>query len=275
MMNKTLADTGMLPLIHTTRQLLIGLLVCLYSDNLAAFDHQHQQFDALLQEIVIVNGHQSSVDYARLKKAPGQLTDYLAGISAIDRDEFSAWSVNQQKAFLINAYNAFTIQLILSAYPDLASIKDLGSFFSSPWKQRFFSLWGEPQHLDYIEHDVLRRNYADPRLHFVLVCASISCPPLSRHAYSAEQLEQQMNHATENFIRDKQRNHFDTETGTLYLSPLFKWYREDFGAQTDDVKRFVARWISDDPLIVRQISNTDIAIRFNDYDWSLNDRSHK
>ncbi len=253
------------------KQWLLCLFVCLYSHQLAAFDQQHHDFDSLLQNIVRIQGHQSTVDYAQLKTSPQPLNDYLTSISAVSRDQFSTWTEKQQLAFLINAYNALTLNLILSEYPDLESIKDLGSFFTSPWKKNFFSLWGEPHSLDYIEHDVLRREYNEPRLHFVLVCASLSCPPLMPYAYTADELEQQLSHATRNFLRDSERNYFERSNKTLHLSPIFKWYKEDFVSGSADLQHFVAPWMTDDLQQQQNIIDNHVTIQFTDYDWSLND----
>ena len=99
-------------------------------------------------------------------------------------------------AFWINAYNAYTIRLVLDHYP-VSSIKDIGSkikipFVTTPWAAKFFSIGGEKMSLDNIEHGTLRKNYNDPRIHFALVCASISCPRLRNEAYTAAALEKQL-----------------------------------------------------------------------------------
>ncbi len=118
------------------------LLILLYAGTspvLAAepFEHQHSQWDALLEKHVvwIDNGHASQVDYSTLKKERALLTSYLKVLSAVGKQTYDRWNREQQLAFLINAYNAYTVELILTRYPDLNSIKDLGSLFSSPWKK--------------------------------------------------------------------------------------------------------------------------------------------
>ena len=111
----------------------------------------------------------------------------------------STWSREQQMSFLINTYNAFTIKLILDNYPGITSIKDLGGLFiNSPWDKDLFRLFSKKTTLNFIEHQLLRKLYKDPRVHFVLVCASISCPPLRNEAYVAANLEQQLDDATIN-----------------------------------------------------------------------------
>ncbi len=109
--------------------------------------------------------------------------------SALTPAGFAGFSRSQQMAFLINAYNAFTIELVLTEYPKLKSIKDVGSIIGSPWKKTFYKLLGEQRNLDWIEHEQLRPRYNDPRIHTAIVCASIGCPALKPEAYTAERLD--------------------------------------------------------------------------------------
>ncbi len=134
------------------KSMLVGLLLfSVMLETAWAFDHSHRLFDGILKQVVVVNGSKSRVRYGWIKNNPGKLNRYIQEIESVTRAEFGLWSEKQQKAFLINAYNALTIKLILSKYPDLGSIKDLGGFFSGPWKVKFFRLFGEEQHLDHIE----------------------------------------------------------------------------------------------------------------------------
>lgn len=115
-------------------------------------------------------------------------------MSRVDQLEFDQWSTRQQLAFLINAYNAWTVELILEKWPDIDSIKDLGGIFSSPWRKEFISLLGEKRSLDNIEHDLIRGSgrYQDPRIHFAVNCASIGCPALRAEAYTGAKINQQL-----------------------------------------------------------------------------------
>ncbi|MFS8087035.1 MAG: DUF547 domain-containing protein [Acidobacteriota bacterium] len=125
----------------------------------AALDHMHPAWDALLRRHVVLveGGNASRVSYSGLQKERATLQKYLAALTGVTRAEYDGWTKPQQLAFLINAYNAFTVDLILGKYPDLQSIKDLGSVFTSPWKKSFFHLLGEPMSLDGIEHDTIRK----------------------------------------------------------------------------------------------------------------------
>jgi hypothetical protein len=244
------------------------------------FDHAHGAWNLLLQEHVRWDPDHtaSEVDYDRLKSNPVPLDRYLDQLSAVSRAEFDRFGRDQQLAFLINAYNAFTVQLILTEYPDLKSIKDLGSFFSSPWKKKFFRLLGESQSLDGIEHGLIRGSgrYNEPLIHFAVNCASIGCPALLDEAYVAEKLDQQLLGSTRSFLKDRSRNRFNAGNGTLNVSSLFDWYAEDFAKgwrgydSLQDFFRTHADWITDDPVAARRLLAGPLGIEFLDYDWKLN-----
>lgn len=245
-------------------------------------DPLHAPFDTLLERHVhwLASGHATAVDYDGLQRDRPALKAYLASLSAVPAATFAGWSKAQRRAFLINAYNAFTLELILTKYPDLKSIKDLGGLFSSPWKQRFFTLLGESRHLDDVEHGLLRgaADYDDPRIHFAVNCASIGCPALRPEAYAAESLDQQLDDQTRRFLGDTTRNRADAEGKRLLLSPIFKWYGDDFSRGlrgTRSVSQFIANYpdslglSADDANSLRRDEWT---VEFGDYDWGLNRR---
>ncbi len=248
---------------------------------LYAFDHQHSQWNVLLQKNIHLssNGSISQVDYAQFKQQSSQLSHYLNELSDINQKEFNLWTKNQQKAFLINAYNAFTIQLVLSQYPDLKSIKDIGSFFSTPWKKQFFVLLGQKRSLDELEHQFLRQEsiYDDPFIHIALVCASIGCPALINEAYTADKIEQQMALGMIKFLSDKQRNRYNPDAGTLEVSKIFDWYENDFNKghrgfySLNDLFAQYSKTLSHVPEEQKKISSKTVKIYFIDYDWRLND----
>ena len=158
--------------------------------------------------------------------AEGRARRLLEGHEA----EFDAWTKPQQQAFLINAYNAFTVELILTRYPDLKSIRDFGSVFGNPWKDKFFTLFGQPSYLDFIEHETLRKEgvYDDPRVHVAVVCASIGCPMLRNEAFTADNLEAQLDDAMRRFLSDRTRNRYNPQSKKLEISKIFDWYGKDF-----------------------------------------------
>lgn len=242
-----------------------------------AVDQDYAAWDALLKKHVrwLPDGKQSRVDYAGFKNDRPALKKVLDGFSAVSRAQFDGWSKAQQMAFLINAYNAFTIELVLSRYPDLKSIKDLGSVFQSPWKKKFFTLLGEERHLDWIEHEQLRPRYQEPRIHTAIVCASIGCPALRNEAFTAASLDAQLEDGMRRFLGDRTRNRY--RDGELQVSSIFKWFREDFEQghagfrQVEDVFARHADLLADAPADRERIRAKQAPLRFLDYDWSLND----
>jgi hypothetical protein len=242
-----------------------------------AFDQGHTLWDALLKKHVrwLPDNKQSRVDYAAMAADRDALKAVLAGYSAVTPAQFAGFAKPQQMALLINAYNAFTIELILTAYPKLKSIKDLGSLITSPWKKSFFSLLGEPRTLDWIEHEQLRPKYGEPRVHTAIVCASIGCPALRSEAYTADRLDDQLEDGMRRFLGDRTRNR--ASAGKLEVSPIFKWFREDFekghqGFQKlEDVFARYAAQLSSEPAVQEQLKARRLTPEFLDYDWSLND----
>ena len=247
---------------------LLGGLSATPSDS---FDHTHARWDAVVHEAVSPDGAISLVDYAALKRKPGEFDAYLAELTAVTAAEFGGWSESQRLAFLINAYNAWTVKLIVDNYP-VESIKELGGWLSSPWKQDFFELLGETRNLDDIEHGMIRQNFKEPRIHFAVNCASLGCPPLRAEAFRADRLDEQLEDNTRIFLQDVRRNKFDAARNTLHLSSIFKWYGSDFVATDGSVEAFVASRITADPAKRREIASRQVRIRFLDYDWTLNGR---
>ncbi|WP_245832136.1 DUF547 domain-containing protein [Solemya velesiana gill symbiont] len=192
--------------------LLLGLAAC--TQAALAFDHTHATWNKLLRTHVtwVSDGHASRVDYSGLQIERNDLANYLDDLSTVSRQEYNSWTKQQQLAFLVNAYNAFTVELLLTRYPDLESIKELGSLFSSPWKKRFLTLLGKKRSLDDIEHRMIREPgvFDEPRIHVAVVCASIGCPALHDEAFTAEQLDKQLEDSLVRFLSDRSRNRYKT-----------------------------------------------------------------
>lgn len=261
------------------RRLLFAFLILMCSSLplQAAFDRTHGQWDALLKQHVqwSKQGTASAVDYAGFAKDRAKLDLYLKSVTLVAKQEYSQWPLIEQQAFLINAYNAHTVQLILTRYPKLESIKDLGSLFSSPWRQQFFSLIGEKRSLDDVEHKLLRgdKRYQEPRIHFAVNCASIGCPALRDEAYTGAKLASQLEDQTIRFLRDNSRNRFDMKTGTYFVSRIFDWYQEDFEKYAGGVKAFLVRYAEKTgkyPAEVTYVKQNNFGIDYFPYDWSLN-----
>jgi Protein of unknown function, DUF547 len=254
------------------------------SANAAAFDHSHAAWDALVRKHVVLldGGKASKVNYLAFGKDRGALKTYLDSLSAVSAAEFKGWSKPQQMAFLINAYNAFTVELILQNYP-VKSIKDIGGIFDNRWKRQFFKLFGEDFYLDRIEHATLRKPgaYDEVRVHFALNCASIGCPMLREEAFIADQLDRQLEEQTQRFLSDRSRNRY--ADGKLEVSMIFNWFKDDwasgykgFDGKTPPItsrEQWFARYarlLADAPADQAKIAAGKVAIAFIDYDWGLN-----
>lgn len=278
--------------------LTIGLLLSLLTSNavIAAVDESevlsdanhlvqsqtkmalHDEWNTLLSRHVkpINQGHSSAIDYVSIQEERATLASYLKQLSLITPAEFDAWDKASQLALLINAYNAWTVELILTKYPEIDSIKDLGGLFSSPWDKSFIPLLGKTRSLNDIEHTLIRGSdsYNDPRIHFAVNCASIGCPALREEAYTGAKLELQLTEQTERFLADNSRNY--AKGDSLYLSSIFKWYGDDFAkgfAGANSVDEFLLLYpaaLKLTPMQQTQAKKQQLDIKYLDYDWSLN-----
>ena len=214
------------------------------------FIEVHDLWNDLLQKYVSDNG---KVNYQGLKKEHISLINYFKALNLAIPNETQ--SRENTLTYWINAYNAMTIDLILRHYP-IKSIKDI----KDPWQQRLWKLGEKWYNLDDIEHQILRK-MDEPRIHFAIVCASVSCPKLLNEAYSAENLESQLTQATKDFLNDHNRN--SVSTNSLELSKIFDWFSSDFTKKS--------------PLVDFLNLHTDIKISvdakktFKDYNWNLNE----
>ena len=233
----------------------------------ASFDHS--AFDALLAQHVDSAG---LVDYRAFEADPS-FDRYLEGLADAD---LSTLDADERLALWINAYNAWTIRLINDEdRPE--SIKDINKtlgFLSTggAWRVRFADVAGGTWTLDEIEHEVIRERFDEPRIHFALVCAAIGCPPLRAEAYTGARLDAQLDDQARRFLLDTpEKNRVDVEDGTLYLSPIFDWYEDDFGGSDEAVGRYIAQFLPAGP--ERDLLESgDFDVEHTDYDWSLNDQ---
>jgi hypothetical protein len=242
-------------------KLLISMFVATSACLAQEFDHAHRQ----LQEVLSEHVKDGLVDYEGIKKDPKNLDNYLKGVASVTQSQFDSWTQPQQIAFLSNAYNAYTIRLILKHYP-LDSIKDIGNFLVGPWKQKIVQIFGKTETLDHIEHGLLRKNYSEPRIHFALVCAAKSCPELATEVYLADTLDSQLDRQGKIFFKRQECNRINSEDKTVYISPIFKWFSEDFEKKSGTVLAFVSPYFPDTK------PDESYSVRYTDYDWSLNVR---
>ena len=272
---------------------LLIVLLWLTSQTVSAARFDHAIWDDLLrQHVYMVNqGKASVVDYFNFSAHRGQLSRYLSQLSQVKSSEFSDWDKSEQLAFLINAYNAFTIEMILRTQSTLPQDRyykprnlreklQLISMIKNQQKINFIPLLGKILSLSELEVDFIRRpgNYDEPRIHFALNRASIDYPALRNRAYSGIDLEQQLESATRAFLSDRSRNRLDEVTGKLEVSEIFNWYEKDFerGWQGwPNLSQFFTQYRDSlaDTAHAKELLTTDnFYIRFLEFNWILNEK---
>ncbi len=219
----------------------------------------HDQWDALLGQYVTSDGN---VDYKGFKAAADQLEAYLDLLSD-NHPNTENWTEDQRMAYWINAYNAFTVKLVVDHYP-VESIKDIKKgipMINSVWDIKFIEIEGQTYDLNNIEHSILRKEFDEPRIHFAINCASVSCPVLRPEAYTADKLEEQLQDQTSIFLGDSSKNIVTQDE--LKLSKIFSWFKGDF-TKDGSLAEFIATHSGIDVSDKADIS-------FLNYDWNLNE----
>ncbi|MEM0938171.1 MAG: DUF547 domain-containing protein [Bacteroidota bacterium] len=241
----------------------IIILLALFAFHLKAQPGvSHTTFDDLLQKYVDDKG---LIDYEGLKADRSKLKMYLSLLESNPPQK--NWTESEKLAYWINAYNAYTLELILSYHP-VKSIKDIGStikipFVSTAWDIKFINIGDETYDLNNIEHGIIRKEFDEPRIHFALVCAAISCPKLRKEAYLPETLDEQLELAAKEFLSNPQKNEFKNAKSAK-LSKLFNWYKGDFENNSSLIE-YINEYA---PIKLAQ----DAKIRWHEYDWSLNEQ---
>lgn len=269
---------------------IFAVLVFFIGKPLLASGFDHSLYDQVLKQYV----HDGLVDYQGLKAHPEKLRAYLKQLETLSPEAYEQWSRADKIAFWINAYNAITIEGILRHYPiqyggiiarirfPQSSIRQIDGF----WDTVFIKVMGRDITLNDIEHKILRGQFKEPRIHFVLVCASIGCPKLASYAFVGDSLEQQLERQARLFIRDPQKVSLDRQKKVLYLSSIFDWYGEDFQKYADEaagLDRYSKRERGVVAFVLKYLTPADRAfvqkyqpeIEYLPYDWSLNELKHK
>jgi hypothetical protein len=230
-----------------------------------AFDQTHARYAAVLTNFVR-NGR---VDYARLHAAPEGLDAYLNELASIKPEDFASWKRENRLALLLNLYNARTLRLIIDHYP-IKSIRSIGALPGAAWRQLVVRFGGQVMTLDHLENDIIRAEYHEPRIHFALVCAALSCPPLRAEPYVGEQLNEQLDDQGKQFLGTAEMNRLDAAAQTLWLSPIFKWYKPDFTGVASSLEEYVKPFL---PAESRQAlqRTSHVKVHFTEYDWNLNE----
>lgn len=207
----------------------------------------HTPFTSMLSKYVDDKGN---VNYSAWKKEESTLNEYLKNLKSTD---VSSLSRDEQLAFWINAYNAFTVKLILKNHP-VNSIKDINN--GKPWDSRWIVIDGNTFSLNQIENEIIRPTFNEPRIHFAVNCAATSCPPLRNEAFTAEKLDAQLEEQTKNFITNQKYNKLSEST--IEVSKIFDWYQKDFGNIASYINSYTEKDVS------------EAKVAFTNYDWSLN-----
>lgn len=256
------------------KSFVFALLLSMFSlQTLHAFDHAHSDWNTVLQKYRAESG---MFRYKKLKEDLGKSKNhlfqkYLKELSEVSHAQYLKWNKNEKMAFLINAYNAFTIRLILDHYP-LESITDIGGWLwmanKKPWRMKFFSILdGKIQSLDPIEQDFLRsKEFEDYRIHAALNCASISCPVLRGDAYTAKDLDQQLEEQMYIWIQDPSRNNLDRTIPRI--SKVFDWYEVDFKKWGGGIQEVLLKYA---PKEKSRTVKRAVSFQYLHYNWKLNE----
>ena len=232
----------------------------------------HGALTNLLQTYVDAAG---MVDYAALKtNHDGVLAPYLQQLAETDPANLGD---KARLAFWINAYNALTLKLIVDHYP-VERIKDITPAggpsipkLNAPWHVTVGEVGGQMRTLDEIEHEIIRERFDEPRIHFALVCAALSCPRLRREAFTGARLDAQLDDQAHRFLHTRAKNQIPASDGAIRLSRIFKWFEEDFGENTDDVQRYLAPYF--EGAVQQKLQTAAYDVGYLDYDWTLNDQA--
>lgn len=220
----------------------------------------HQQWDSLLKMYVSPDG---KVNYKGFVKDKAHLNAYLEMVS--NNPPKSTWSKNEKLAYWINAYNAFTVQLIVKHYP-LKSIKDIGGDIykvNTPWDIKFVKIGNETINLSDLEHMKIRAQFHEPRIHFAVNCASVSCPRLRDEAFTADRLEEQLDDQTRYFFNRSGKNDLSNPNAPK-LSKILSWYSGDFEMNGQTVIGFINKYSN-------KKVNSGAKLDFLEYNWNLNE----
>ncbi len=249
---------------------LLALSILSAPEGAAAQSIDHSAFDRLLRAHVTARG---LVDYDAFARSP-EFRGYLEALERVDADRLPA---EARLALWINAYNAYTIELV-NRHGERRSIRNINRTLGfikgkGPWSEPIARVAGRTYTLDQLEHEIIRKRFREPRIHFALVCAAMGCPPLRREAYTAARLDEQLDDQARTFLlRSPTKNRVDAALGVAYLSPIFDWYGEDFGAGDTELLGYIGGFFPAGPARER-LRRGDVRIEYTDYDWTLNSQA--
>ncbi len=246
--------------------IVLGVMAVFLAPSAFAFDFS--SWDGLLKKYVApktINGVRlQAVDYKKLGKDPS----YTKLIKDLEKTSLSDLKSREEKlTFWINVYNIMAAKMVLDHYP-VESIKDAGSLFTAVWKKKVGVVAGKTRTLNEIEHEILRK-MGEPRIHVAIVCASVSCPDLRGEAYTVENLESQLNDQMKLFLANSKKGlRVDVKKGRVYVSSIFKWFKEDFESK-GGVRKYLAPYAPESAM--GTLKNDKVSVYYLDYDWDLNE----
>lgn len=229
------------------------------------FDHRHTRLAALLERHV----RDGAVDYRGLKRDRAELAGYLDELAGVKEREFNSWVVPERLAYLINLHNAQVLLMVVDRYPVGRFSRVTGWFGGDPREKPVVRLFGNTTTLNVIVHNMLRRHYAEPAIHFALCSAARGGPPLRPEPYLPDRIYEQFADQGRTFLSTGPWNRVDVPHRKLYLSPVFKWYREDFVRKAGSLDAYVRIYLRDD--LAQAMRDRRFAVRFTSYDHGLND----
>jgi hypothetical protein len=265
------------------RRLLPGILFCVFFTawGIPAFaGDPHTPYGRVLQQYVRLG----LVDYAALKQKRAPLDAYLAALGDLDPAVYRRWERAEQIAFWLNAYNALTLKVILDHYPIQSGgfrtlVYPSNSIRQIPgvWDRITHRILGRELTLDQIEHEILRKEFREPRIHLALVCAAMGCPPLRDEPYAGKRLETQLDDQARRFFSDPRHLRWEAGERTLRVSSIFQWFGRDFApprARPPEIEQAVVRFVAPHlpPPVRREVEAGPLHLRYLPYDWSLNDQ---
>jgi len=254
------------------------------------FNHKYAAYNSLLNKYV----KNARVNYQGFIDNRAEFEQFLKSLGSVKEDDYQTWAEQQQLAYWINAYNAFTIKAIIDHYPIKRSFSLIGIFYAPSnsilqikevWTKLQFKAVGSMVTLDEIEHQILRKKFNEPRIHMAINCASISCPDLSSEAYTADKLGIQLSEASSNFVNNPDKGVYIKQgSGRVKLSKIFKWFGDDFiskygseklfnnySLKENAVLGFVTDYIEPDRS-KEYLMNNKLKIGYLGYDWHLNEQ---
>lgn len=236
-----------------------------------AFDQTHTSWKLVLDGRVF----SGRFDYGSLVKDPSPLDRYLAELTGVEYADFSTWKKEEQLAFWINAYNAFTVKRVLQSYP-FEKVNELGADKKGPWDERFIPLGRLAPDLkeakltlNELENKLLRPKFKDARVHAAINCAAESCPPLRPAPYTAEGLGGQLDAQVMKWLNNVDYNQFDPQKKTMKLSALFDWYAKDFSDEAGSVQAWIVKH-GPKPVVGWLDGAKDVTTTYAEYSWKLN-----